>query len=138
MIGVILAVLIIYPQIKIKYKFPSILFKMIINEKLYLDGIKYENKKLYNELYQLIKCEDFSKLNLFYKYEGNELILGGGNIQINEVNVYDYIEKVVNYEMNKYKKELNVIKNIIYQFVPKKYIFSFNAEQLEQIINKVI
>ena len=138
MIGVILAVLIIYPQIKIKYKFPSLLFKMIINERICLDDIKYENKKLYNELYQLLKCEDFSKLNLFYKYEGNELILGGENIQINEVNVNDYIEKVVNYEMNKYKKELNVIKNIIYQFVPKKFIFSFNAEQLEQIINKVI
>ena len=138
MIGVILAVLIIYPQIKIKYKFPLLIFKMIINERLYLDDIKYENKKLYNELYQLTKCEDFSKLNLFYKYEGNDLILGGEHIQVNEVNRYDYIEKVVNYEMNKYKKNLNAIKNIIYQFVPKKYIFSFNAEQFEQIINKII
>ena len=138
MIGVILAVLIIYPQIKIKYKFPLLIFKMIINERLYLDDIKYENKKLYNELYQLTKCEDFSKLNLFYKYEGNDLILGGEHIQVNEVNRYDYIEKVVNYEMKKYKNNLNAIKNIIYQFVPKKYIFSFNAEQFEQIINKII
>ena len=138
MIGVILAVLIIYPQIKIKYKFPLLLFRMIINERLYLDDIKYENKKLYNELNQLTKCEDFSKLNLFYMYEGNELIIGGGNIQINKINVYDYVEKVVNYEMNKYKKELNTIKNIIYQFIPKKFIFSFNAEQLERIINKAI
>ena len=138
MIGIILAILVIYPQITIKYKFPLILFKMLLNERIYLSDIKYENKNLYDELFKLIKCEDISKLNLFYKYEGNELILGGSNIQINEVNVIDYVEKVVNYEMNKFKKEINIIKNIIFQFIPKKFIFSFNAEQLEQFINKAL
>ena len=137
-IGVILAVLLVYPEIKIKYKFPLILFKMIINETIYLNDIQYEDKKLYDELDELTKREDISKLNLFYKYEGNELILGGTNIQINEVNVFDYVEKVVNYEMNKYKKHIKIIKNIIYQFIPKKFIFLFNAEQLEHIINKEI
>ena len=138
MIGVIFAILFIYPHIKIKYKFPKLLFKMLINENLCLEDIKYENKELYQKLIDLTKAEDISKLNLVYMYEENELILGGSNIKINEINVYDYVEKVVNYEMNKYKKEINNMKEILYQFVPKKFIFSFNADQLEQIINKVL
>jgi len=135
-IGVIFAILFIYPQIKIKYKFPLILFKMLINQRITLNDIKYENKKLYENLTELISCEDVSKLNLFYTYEGNELILGGAKVKITQVNSYDYVEKVVNYEMNKFKKEINIMKNAIYQFIPKKLIFSFTAEEIEQIINQ--
>ena len=135
MIGLILAILLIYPNIKIKYKFPLIIFKMLINQRISLNDIKYNNKKLYNDLNKLLMCKDISNLNLYYIYDENELILGGANIKINSVNVYDYCEKIVNYEMNHYKKQINIMKNIIYQFIPKKYIFYFNAEQLEKIIN---
>jgi len=138
MIGIILTILFIYPEIKIKYKFPMILFKMILNQKLSLDDIKYENKKLYNKLITLINFRNVSELNLYYTYNDNELILGGSNIKIDENNLYDYIEKVVNFEMNKYKKKINIIKTIIFQFIPKKFILSFNAEQLDKIINKKI
>ena len=136
MIGIIFAILIIYPEIKLKNKFPLIIFKMLINQRITLNDIKYENKQLYHNLFELSKYKDIPQLNLNYTYEGNELILGGTNIKISSINVYDYIEKVVNYEMNKYTKKINIIKNIIFQFIPKKYIFSFNAEQIEQIINK--
>ena len=136
MIGIILVILLIYPEIKILYKFPLIIFKMIINQRISLDDIKYENKKLYEDLSKLKNNKEISKLNLFYTYDGNELIVGGANIKINSINVIDYVEKIVNYEMNKYKKQINIIKNIIFQFIPKKFFFSFNAEQLEQIINK--
>jgi hypothetical protein len=138
MIGIILTILFIYPEINIKYKFPMLLFKMILNEKLSLDDIKYENKKLYNKLFELINFRNVSELNLYYTYNGNELILGGSNIKIDSNNLYDYIEKVVNFEMNKYKKKINIIKTIIFQFIPKKIILSFNAEQLDKIINKKI
>jgi hypothetical protein len=138
MIGIILTILLIYPEINIKYKFPMLLFKMILNQKLSLDDIKYENKKLYNKLFELINFRNVSELNLFYTYNGNELILGGSNIKIDSNNLYDYIEKVVNFEMNKYKKKINIIKTIIFQFIPKKIILSFNAEQLDKIINKKI
>lgn len=136
MIGVILSILIIYPEIKIRHKIPLILFKLLINQKISLNDVKYSNKNLYGDLSKLTVNKDISQLNLFYTYDGNELILGGAHIKINSFNVFDYVEKVVNYEMNKYKKQINIIKNVINQFIPKKYLFSFNAEQLEQIINK--
>lgn len=134
-IGVILVILLVYPEIKIKYKIPLLLFKMLLNQKISLFDIKYVNKEMYEDLYSLTKNEEISKLNLCYVYDGNELILGGKEIKINSLNILDYVEKVVNYEINKYKKYINIIKNIIYQFIPKKFIFSFNAEQLEHIIN---
>jgi hypothetical protein len=138
MIGIILTILIIYPEIKLKYKFPILLFKMILNQKLSLDDIKYENEKLYNKLVELTNIRNVSELNLYYTYNNNELILGGSNIKIDSNNLNDYIEKVVNFEMNKYKKKINIIKAIIFQFIPKKLILSFNAEQLDKIINKMI
>ena len=138
MIGIILTILIIYPEIKIKYKFPILLFKMILNQKLSLDDIKYENEKLYNKLDELTNIRNVSELNLYYTYNNNELILGGSNIKIDSNNLNDYIEKVVNFEMSKYKKKINIIKTIIFQFIPKKLILSFNAEQLDKIINKMI
>ena len=138
MIGIILTILFIYPEIKIKYKFPILLFKMILNQKLSLDDIKYENEKLYNKLVELTNIRNISELNLYYTYNNNELILGGSNIKIDSNNLNDYIEKVVNFEMNKYKKNINIIKTIIFQFIPKKLILSFNAEQLDKIINKMI
>jgi hypothetical protein len=138
MIGIILTILFIYPEIKIRYKFPILLFKMILNQNLSLEDIKYENKKLYHKLFELINFRNISELNLHYTYNDNELILGGSNIKIDSNNIYDYIEKVVNFEMNNYKKKINIIKTIIFQFIPKKYILSFNAEQIEKIINKRI
>jgi hypothetical protein len=138
MIGIILTILIIYPEIKLKYKFPILLFKMILNQKLSLDDIKYGNEKLYNKLVELTNIRNISELNLYCTYNNNELILGGSNIKIDSNNLNDYIEKVVNFEMNKYKKNINIIKTIIFQFIPKKLILSFNAEQLDKIINKMI
>lgn len=137
MVGIILTILLIYTEIKIKYKFPMLLFKMILNQKLSLDDIKYENEKLYNKLVELINIRNVSKLNLYYTYNDNELILGGSNIKVDSNNLNDYIEKVVNFEMNKYKKKVNIIKTIIFQFIPKKLILSFNADQLDKIINKM-
>ena len=111
---------------------------MILNQKLSLDDIKYENEKLYNKLVELTNIRNISELNLYYTYNNNELILGGSNIKIDSNNLNDYIEKVVNFEMSKYKKKINIIKAIIFQFIPKKLILSFNAEQLDKIINKMI
>ena len=138
MLGIILTILFIYPEIKLKYKFPMLLFKMILNQKISLDDIKYENKKLYNKLFELTNIQNVSELNLYYIYNNNELILGGSRIKIDSNNIFDYIEKVVNFEMNKYKKKINIIKTIIFQFIPKKFILSFTAEELDKIINKIV
>ena len=75
---------------------------------------------------------------MVYFYEGNELLIDGKNIKVNQKNVYDYIEKIVNYEIRKYKEEINIIKQNLFNLVPKKYILFFNEEELFRIINRTL
>ena len=138
MIGVILSVLFIYPEIKLRYCVPLILCKILVNQRIELNDIKNINKELYNKLYDLTKDKNINNKNLVYFYDGNELLIDGKNIKVNNSNVYDYIDKIINYEMRKHKNEINIIKTNLFQLIPKKLIFSFNGEELYRIINRTL
>ena len=138
MIGVILSVLFIYPEIKLRYCIPLILCKILVNQRIELNDIKNINKELYNKLYDLTKDKNINNKNLVYFYDGNELLIDGKNIKVNNSNVYDYIDKIINYEMRKHKNEINIIKTNLFQLIPKKLIFSFNGEELYRIINRTL
>ena len=136
MIGIILSILFIYPEIKLKYRLPLILCKLIVNQRLELNDIKYTNNEIYNSLYTLSKDKNIKSKGLVYLYEGNELLIDGKNIKVTNQNVFDYIEKIINYQLRKYKKEINIIKSNLFQFIPKKYIFYYNGEEIYRIINR--
>ena len=138
MIGVILSVLFIYPEIKLRYCVPLILCKILVNQRIELNDIKNINKELYNKLYDLTKDKNINNKNLVYFYDGNELLIDRKNIKINNSNVYEYIDKIINYEMRKHKNEINIIKTNLFQLIPKKLIFSFNGEELYRIINRTL
>ena len=138
MIGIALSILFIYPEIKLKYKFSLILCKLLVNQRLELNDIKFVNNELYNSLDNLSKDKNISNRGLVYFYEGNELLIDGKNIKVDSKNVCDYIEKIINYEMRKYKNEINIIKTNLFQFIPKKYVFYFNGEEIYRIINRAL
>ena len=138
MLGIILSILFIYPEITLKYKLPLILCKLLVNQRLELNDISYSDIELYNRLYKLSKDKNIDSKGLVYFYEGNELLIDGKNIKVTSHNVFDYIEKLVNYHFIKYKKEINIIKANLFQFIPKKYIFYFNGEEIYRIINRSI
>jgi hypothetical protein len=73
---------------------------------------------------------------LFYIYEGNELLIEGKNTRVTNENIFDYIEKIINYQFRKYKIEIGLIKTNLFLFIPKKYIFFFNGEELYRMINR--
>ena len=138
MVGILLSILFIYPEIKLRYFIPLILFKLLVNQRLDLNDIKNINNELYNKLFDLSKDKNINSKGLVYFYEGNELLIDGKNIKVNQKNVYDYIEKIVNYEIRKYKEEINIIKQNLFNLVPKKYILFFNEEELFRIINRTL
>ena len=138
MVGILLSILFIYPEIKLRYFIPLILFKLLVNQGLDLNDIKNINNELYNKLFDLSKDKNINNKGLVYFYEGNELLIDGKNIKVNQKNVYDYIEKIVNYEIRKYKEEINIIKQNLFNLVPKKYILFFNEEELFRIINRTL
>ena len=138
MLGIILSILFIYPDIKLKYKLSLILCKILVNQRLELNDIKYVNNELYNSLFSLSKDKNVSSKGLVYYYEGNELLIDGKNTKVTSKNVFDYIEKLINYELRKYKNEINIIKSNLFQFVPKKNVFYFNGEEIYRIINRTL
>ena len=136
MIGIILSILFIYPEIKLRYFVPLFLCKILVNQNLELSDIQNINDKLYKELSDLSKDKNINKKGLVYFYEGNELLIDGKNIKVNNNNVYDYIEKIINYENGKNKEKNKIIKTNLFNLIPKKYIFSFNGEELYRIVNR--
>ena len=136
MIGIILSILLIYPEIKLRYYVPLFLCKILVNQSLELSDIQNINNKLYKELSDLSKDKNINEKGLVYFYEGNELLIDGKNIKVDSNNVYDYIEKIINYENGKNKEKSKIIKSNLFNLIPKKYIFSFNGEELYRIVNR--
>lgn len=139
LLGYILAILIIYDDCKIKYKLPQLLCKLLIKEKLSLNDIQYENKELYDHLIKIKNENDLSELDdIYFIYEGNDLIIDGNKIKVDENNIEEYIDKMINYEILKYKKEITLMQDSVFQFVPKNYIINFTGEELYRIMNKFV
>ena len=136
MIGIIISILFIYQDIKLKYNLPLIICKLIVNQRLDLNDIKFINNEFYNDLYNLSVDKNVGSRGLVYFYDGNELLIDGKNIKVNNKNILDYIEKLINCEIRKYKNEINVLKTNLFQFIPKKYVFYFTGEDIYRIINR--
>ena len=138
LLGYILAILFIYKECKIKYKLPQLLCKLLIDENISLNDIQYENEELYDKLIKMKKEDDISDLDIYFIYDGEDLITNGSTIKVDENNIENYFNKMIEYEIVKYKKEINQIKDSVFQFVPKNYIFNFVGEELYQILNKFV
>ena len=138
LLGYILAILLIYPDIKINYKLPKLICKILINEKLTLNDIQYENESFYDYILKLKNKNDFSKLDLYFNYEGYDLVPNGNEIKVDEYNFEEYIDKMIEYETNKYIKKINIIRDSVFRYIPKSYIMNFKGDELYQIFNRLI
>ena len=109
-LGIIFAYILINPEINLNYKFSQFLCKITIGERINLQNLQYTNNDLYEELFKINHNENIEDLNLFYEIDGNELIVEGGKVQVTFNNVEDYIDKRVNYEIQKYKDYIILLK----------------------------
>ena len=103
-----------------------------------MNDIRYENKSLYDYLIKLKNKNDDFSLNLHFNYQGFELIPNGNKIKVDENNFEEYVEKVIEYEINKYIKKINIIKDSVFRYIPKSYLTNFKGEELYQIFNKLV
>ncbi len=137
-LGIIFAYILINPEINLKYKFSQFLCKITIGERINLYDLQYTNNDLYEELFKINHNENIEDLNLFYEIDGNELIVEGGKVKVTMNNIEDYIEKRVNYEIQKFKDKILELRNGIHEFIPEKEINLFTGDELYQIVNKMI
>ena len=85
--------------------------------------------------------EELDSMEIYYTYqyenaEGkiiiDELIPDGENIKVTDID--DYIEKRINYLVNKSKFLVNYIQDGLFNFIPKHVLKSINAYELELLI----
>ena len=137
-LGIIFAFILINPSINLKYKFSQLICKVTVGERINLFDLQYTNNELYEELIKMNHNENIEEMNLTYEIDGNELIVEGGKVKVTMNNIEDYIEKRVNYEIQKFKDKILELRNGIHEFIPEKEINLFTGDELYQIVNKMI
>ena len=137
-LGIVFAYILINPSINLKYKFSQLICKVTVGERINLFDLQYTNNELYEELIKMNHNENIEDMNLTYEIDGNELIVEGGKVKVTINNIEDYIEKRVNYEIQKFKDKILELRKGIHEFIPEKEINLFSGDELYQIINKMI
>ena len=137
-LGIVFAYILINPSINLKYKFSQLICKVTVGERINLFDLQYTNNELYEELIKMNHNENIEEMNLTYEIDGNELIVEGGKVKVTINNIEDYIEKRVNYEIQKFKDKILELRKGIHEFIPEKEINLFSGDELYQIINKMI
>ena len=137
LLGILIVALLIHSDITIKYKFNTLLCKMLQKQRVILNDIQYIDITLYEQLNKLTHEDDIDSQNIYYTANEDELVIGGKTLKVNENNLLDYIDKRVNYEAMKYKEKIVLIRKGIYGFIPEKDIMIFTGDEFYQIINRM-
>ncbi len=133
----------IIDNITINLSFNSLIFKLILEEKVNFEDLKNIDNILYSSLLSLknMTPEELDAMEIYYTYQyedsngklvTDELIPGGEDIKVSDIN--DYIEKRINYMVDKAKVLVEYIQEGLFAFIPKYIIKSLNSYELELLI----
>ena len=133
----------IIDNITINLSFNSLIYKLILEEKIKFEDLKNIDTYLYSSLLSLknMKPEDLDLMEIYYTYQyedsngkliTDELIEGGEDIKV--TNIDDYIDKRINYMVKKAKVLVEHIQEGLFAYIPKYIIKSLNSYELELLI----
>ena len=133
----------IIDNITINLSFNSLIFKLILEEKVKFEDLKNIDNILYSSLLSLknMTPEELDVMEIYYTYQyedsdgklvTDELIPGGEDIKVTNIN--DYIEKRIDYMVNKAKVLVEYIQEGLFAYIPKYVIKSLNSYELELLI----
>ena len=133
----------IIDNITINLSFNSLIYKLILEEKIYFEDLKNIDTYLYSSLLSLknMKIEELDAMEIYYTYQyedsngklvTDELIEGGEDIKVTDIN--DYIEKRINYIVKKAKVLIEYIQEGLFFYIPKYVIKSLNSYEFELLI----
>ena len=120
------------------------IYKIILDEPVQNEDLVFIDSGIYHSIEKLKNIEDFSNLELYFAENekdenGNvnsvNLVLDGANIAVTTKNVSYYLQKKVEYIMNKDRPYINHIKKSLFSFIPEQLIKIFSSNELELILN---
>ena len=133
----------IIDNITINLSFNILIYKLILEEEIKFEDLKNIDTFLYSSLLSMKQMtkDELDSMEIYYTYqyenaEGkiiiDELIPDGENVKVTDIE--DYIEKRINYIVNKSKFLVNYIQEGLFDFIPKHVLKSINAYELELLI----
>ena len=133
----------IIDNITINLSFNSLIYKLILEEEIKFEDLKIIDTYLYSSLLSLknMSPEELDLMEIYYTYQyedangkliTDELIEGGEDIKVTDIN--DYINKRIEYMVNKANVLVKKIQEGLFAYIPKYIIKSLNSYELELLI----
>ena len=128
-------------NITVNICFNKIIYKMILKEKIEINGLVFIDKPLYDSL-QNLNNVDLTDLEIYYSISlkdindnthSFDIKKDGINIHVRDIN--DYINKRIDFMTSLYEPFIKRIRDSLFNIIPKQVIQSFTSDQLELLIN---
>jgi len=133
----------IYDGMLLECYFARSLYKMMLGEDILFEDLRDLDNDFYRNMEWTLQ-NDVSGLCFYFmetkEYFGKkteiELIAGGSNIEVNNENKREYVEKKVFYKMySSVKEQIDAFLTGFHDMIPKELISIFNHKELELLIS---
>jgi len=126
----------------LELEFSKPLFKMMVGDDLELDDLKDLDNDFYNNIKWVLtnsvegQAMSFSvDQDYFGTAVSTELIKNGANVDVNEENKVDYVERYCIYQMyTSVKDQIDAFLKGFHELIPKKVVGVFTAQELGLLI----
>ena len=147
-----LIVKVLFDNITVNICFNKLIYKMILQEKITYDDLVFIDNPLYTSLKNLKDTNLFDNsysnlglvesLELYYGLEMKDIYnhmhsfeLQKKGREIPVTNLEDYIDKRINFMIGIYEPFIKIMRNTIYNYIPKEVITNFTSDEFELILN---
>jgi len=142
----------LFDNITVNICFNKLIYKMILQEKITYDDLVFIDNPLYTSLKNLKDTNLFDNsdsnldliksLELYYGLEMKDIYnhmhsfeLQKKGREIPVTNLEDYIDKRINFMIGIYEPFIKIMRNTIYNYIPKEIITNFTSDEFELILN---
>ena len=142
----------LFDNITVNICFNKLIYKMILQEKITYDDLVFIDNPLYTSIKNLKETNlfdgsnsnlDFIKdLGLYYGLEMKDIYNHMHSFELQQkgreipiINLDDFINKRINFMIGMYEPFIKIIRNTIYNYIPKEIITNFTSDEFELILN---
>ena len=142
----------LFDNITVNICFNKLIYKMILQEKITYDDLVFIDNPLYTSLKNLKDTNLFDNsdsnldliksLELYYGLEMKDIYNHMHSFELQQkgreipvTNLEDYIDKRINFMIGIYEPFIKIMRNTIYNYIPKEIITNFTSDEFELILN---
>jgi hypothetical protein len=142
----------LFDNITVNICFNKLIYKMILQEQITFDDLVFIDNPLYSSLKNLKETrlfddpnsnyEQIKDLELYYSVEMKDIYNHMHSLELmekgremNVINLDDFIKKRIYFMIGMYEPFIKVIRDTIYNFIPKDIITNFTSDEFELLLN---